>query len=423
MRWVCRAVVLLFPACFHPNYDRPACGPGGTCPSGLQCSAQGFCERPGSGAGSGDDAGIDAPGGGGGGDGGPIDTPPSGNGVCYGPSGWQVCLDAKAGGQVQIVGTLDTGTSTRCLSTLPSSWTASQPAACIVVGDTITVGSVSVTGNRPLVLVAETRITVTSLLDAASHHAGAVGAGAASSADCKPFGSVPGMGPPGGGGAGGGFMFPGGGGGRGNGVTSGSVPGGQAASGQVGAPTRLHGGCAGQPGGGGSASDGGAGGGAVYLVSAGAISISGKIDVSGAGGKGRDARIGGGGAGSGGVIVLFAPSISTMQSTLLIANGGGGGGGSSALDVSQDTSKGDDGLEPVSPTAPASGGAGGQRDGFNGGDGGQGYPAASNTNPGLSGNTGDIGAGGGGGGGGGGYIRSNQALGAAAVSPAPDIKP
>jgi hypothetical protein len=374
----------------------------------------------------GPDAGVDTPGGPGG-DAGPLpDGSPTGNGFCYGPSGWQVCLDARASGQVQIPATLDTHASQLCLGTLPASWTASQPDACIIVGDTIAVGSVSVTGNRPLVLVAQTGITVTGLLDAASHHAGAVGPGSASSADCKPFPAAPGMGPPGGGGAGGGFMVPGGGGGAGNGAAGGSVPGGQAASGQVGAPARLRGGCAGQPGGGGNATDGGAGGGAVYLVSSGAISMSGKIDVSGAGGKGRDAMHGGGGGGSGGMIVLFALSISTMPSTILIADGGGGGGGSSAIDLSQSTVKGSDGLEPVlvTPIAPASGGVGGIGGmGFNGGDGGLGYPAASNTLPGLLGVTGDIGAGGGGGGGGGGYIRSNQMLGSAAVKPAADITP
>src|SRR5262245_16651916 len=78
------------------------------------------------------------------------DGPPSGNGFCYGPSGWQVCLDARASGQVQIPAMLDTNSSTRCLGTLPTSWTAAQPDACIIVGDTITINSTSVTGNRPL---------------------------------------------------------------------------------------------------------------------------------------------------------------------------------------------------------------------------------------------------------------------------------
>src|SRR4051812_8250789 len=39
----------LVSGCFHPSYDRQACGPGGACPSGLQCSAQGVCEQPGRG--------------------------------------------------------------------------------------------------------------------------------------------------------------------------------------------------------------------------------------------------------------------------------------------------------------------------------------------------------------------------------------
>jgi hypothetical protein len=31
-------------ACFHPNYDRPTCGPNGECPSGLSCGPQRICE-------------------------------------------------------------------------------------------------------------------------------------------------------------------------------------------------------------------------------------------------------------------------------------------------------------------------------------------------------------------------------------------
>jgi len=40
-------VLLLIPACFHPNYDHPACGLNGECPKGLTCSAQLICEPPG----------------------------------------------------------------------------------------------------------------------------------------------------------------------------------------------------------------------------------------------------------------------------------------------------------------------------------------------------------------------------------------
>jgi hypothetical protein len=362
---------------------------------------------------------LSACGGGGGGD--------AGTGVCYGPSGWQVCLGAKAIGQVQLQGTLDTGksdASNPCLNSQPTSWTATQPDACIIVGDTIAVTSLAVTGSRPLVLVAQTGIAIMNLLDVASHRAtGAVGGGSRSAGDCDPFGRSPDNGPPGGGGAGGSFNFPGGDGGTGDGTMR---PGGQAIGASVTASAGIRGGCVGQPGGGGRASDGGAGGGAVYLVSAGTISMSGKIDVSGAGGAGTDAEHGGGGGGAGGMIVLHAASITTTPSTILIANGGGGGGGSSARDLQQLTMRGDDGHEPVltTPIAPALGGQGGLGgENFNGGDGGDGYPAASNMVPGLKGQAGDIGAGGGGGGGGGGYIRSNQDLGRAVVSPAADIKP
>lgn len=343
-----------------------------------------------------------------------------GTGVCYGPSGWQVCLGAKATGQVQLQGTLDTGKSALsnpCLKSQPTSWTTSQPDACIIVGDTIAVTSLGVTGSRPLVLVAETGIAVMNLLDVASHHAtGAVGGGSRSAGDCNPFGSSPDNGPPGAGGAGGGFAFPGGNGGTGDGTNR---AGGQAVGTVLRASPGLRGGCVGQPGGGGNASDGGAGGGAVYLVSAGTISISGKIDVSGAGGAGRDAQRGGGGGGSGGMVVLHAAFITTTATTILIANGGGGGGGSSALDQSQQTARGGDGHEPVlmTPIAPALGGSGGflPASGLNGGEGGRGYPALSSA--------GDTGASGGGGGGGGGYIRSNHDLAPAAVSPAADIQP
>jgi len=37
-------ILLLVPACFHPSYDHPMCGPGGECPSGLTCNAQLICE-------------------------------------------------------------------------------------------------------------------------------------------------------------------------------------------------------------------------------------------------------------------------------------------------------------------------------------------------------------------------------------------
>ena len=46
--WHAAWLLLLVPACFHPSYDHPACGPGGACPDGLTCNAQGICEAAGS---------------------------------------------------------------------------------------------------------------------------------------------------------------------------------------------------------------------------------------------------------------------------------------------------------------------------------------------------------------------------------------
>src|SRR5688500_3578010 len=52
-------VVVVLSACFHPSYDRPTCGPGDACPSGLTCRAK-VCEPPGSGPGGGSDASVGA---------------------------------------------------------------------------------------------------------------------------------------------------------------------------------------------------------------------------------------------------------------------------------------------------------------------------------------------------------------------------
>ncbi|HEX7836853.1 MAG TPA: hypothetical protein VF469_05285 [Kofleriaceae bacterium] len=313
---------------------------------------------------------------------------------------------------------LDTDKSGLCLTNQPASWTAAlQPDACFVVGDTVIVASLKATGSRPLVIVARSQINVMGLLDVASHRmSGTEGAGSQPT-DCKPFGRNPGNGQPnggGGGGAGGSFMFPGADGGTGDGVNH---QGGQAPSSDVGAPTRLRGGCPGQPGNGGKPNDAGAGGGAVYLVSAGEISISGKINASGAGGGGGDATDGGGGGGSGGTIVLYGSPVTTMATTVLLANGGGGGGGGST-----GPAKGVNGVDPGFgvPITAALGGGGGILNGGTGGDGGSGYAQSSNAGTGTSG---DTGAGGGGGGGGGGYIQSNQDLAPAVLSPATTIRP
>lgn len=40
------AMLLLVPACFHPNYEQTACGPDGECPTGLTCSPLQICKIP-----------------------------------------------------------------------------------------------------------------------------------------------------------------------------------------------------------------------------------------------------------------------------------------------------------------------------------------------------------------------------------------
>jgi len=81
------------------------------------------------------------------------------NPLCFGPMGWQLCLDALPSGVVTLTGTLDTdrsdvSPSNPCLKNQPTSWTNSlQPDACIVVGDKVTVTSLVATGKRPLVII------------------------------------------------------------------------------------------------------------------------------------------------------------------------------------------------------------------------------------------------------------------------------
>jgi len=340
-----------------------------------------------------------------------------GNPLCFGPAGWQLCLDAAPTGAITLTGTLDTdrndvSPSNPCLKNQPASWiNALQPDACIVAADKVTVTAFNATGKRPLVIIGGTAIAVTTLLDVGSRHTPPPGAGTQST-ECRPFKRNPGTGSGGGGGAGGSFGGQAGSGGLGDNDNRQS---GQAADADVGDPSRLRGGCAGQPGGNAPGGAGGAGGGAVYLVSNGTITIIGTIDASGAGGIGGALQNGGSGGGSGGLIVLSATTISAMPGSLIFATGGGGGGGGAASGPPA-TSRGVDGQDPTVglPLATALGGTGGQVSDGNGGDGGNGFPAAGNS---LDGTGGDDHAGGGGGGGASGFVLSSQALTGAVVQP------
>ena len=327
--------------------------------------------------------------------------------ACYGAGTWMVCFPSAPTTPLTLPGSINTDGG-QCLATQPVGWTAqAQPPACFMVGSTITAaGTTTVQGSRPLVLVAADTITVSSLLDVASHRGGNKGP-AAPAGQCMAFPTIPPDNFGGsGGGAGASFLTAGGNGGAGEkaGNTGGTAPPIDAAP-----PSVLRAGCTGQAGGAtaGSRGAGGLGGGAIYLVAGASITFAGTgvLDASGAGGDAGGTRNGGGGGGSGGTIVLYAPAINAIGARLL-ANGGGGASGG---DSGQPGTNGID-PNPASPLTPAPGAAG------SGGAGGAGYAGGIQAAIGTDGPMTNQQNAGGGGGGGGGYIQSNVPLTGATVS-------
>lgn len=395
------------------------CGPGGACEADGFCSfVDGACA---SGRRYGDHSGPNAgqcvgegilP------DGPPVDEAPdvlvADARQCFGAGAYEVCLMAAPTGTVTLAGALDTDTDSRCLAAQPGMWTTNgQPDACFIVGEQITVtGALSVTGTRPLALIAPD-LTVMALLDVASH--GATVGPAGNAAACAAFVSDPAIGADpdnvGAGGAGGSFRTKGGNGGVAD-MNAGTFPGGVSPAADGATPTVLRGGCAGQLGGAAGAVAGppGAGGGVVFLAATTlTISAGGIVNASGGGANAGGIGAGGSGGGTGGMIVLHADSVAVAGGRLL-ANGGGGASGG------RETQSGNAGGDPPTNNV-TNGGDGGNNPG---GSGGEGF--ATGNNPADAGGTGNADAGGGGGGGGG-YIQSNRALTGASVSPAPTIVP
>jgi len=329
--------------------------------------------------------------------------------ICYGPLPFAVCLDSPPAGALTLPASINTnaGGSALCAGTQPTGWTTapqSQPAACFILRDTITVtGTVTVTGNRPLVLLGATSITVNGTIDAGSSNTAGTTGAASPSGDCGGFGQNPnGNSNGGGGGAGGTFMTVGGNGGTGDGGSN--VQAGTAAMAATAPVPKLRAGCNGQRGGnggGGNASgQAGRGGGAVYLVTGGTLTLAATaiVNVSGGAARGGNNSTGGSGGGSGGMIKLFSQTLTATAGAILVSNGGGG---SSGGDGGANGTDGND-VDPATPATAAAGGTGGG--GANGGDGYASGTAATN------GSNGNNNQGGGGGGGGGGYIQSNNAL-------------
>jgi hypothetical protein len=340
---------------------------------------------------------------------GPIDGPPDAMPDAarqdFGTGVWTVHVPTLPTAGVALPAMIDTGTSPLC-STDAAFTDASQPAACVIVGTTITTpGNTNVRGSKPLVLVATDSVTIDKNLDVAAHRGQAVPAG----------GNWSGCGSPGsgadhttgaGGGAGGSFITKGGDGGAGDG---GNASAGTAAV-ALGTPAFLHGGCPGSHGGDGSQNAAGIanGGGAIYIVAANSITISSLVNASGSGAVGGGHASGGGGGGSGGMIVLYAPQIDASGN--LLANGGGGAGGG---DNNSDGMNGSDEMIAMPLVAPPGGN----------GPGGAGGDGSTNGTGGTSAANGANNDGGGGGGGGAGFIGINVAVTGGTYTPPPTTFP
>jgi hypothetical protein len=341
--------------------------------------------------------GFDANGGGSdGGGSNKIDAPPP----CFGAFS-NVCLSATPKAPLNVTGTMEINTdtaSTQCDAKSPQS-----AQYCIVAATSFSIPSgavLSAHGARPLVLVASDPTATFQLdgeIDVNSSIKGATptkGAGANSN-ECATLAAFPATTT--GGAYGGSFGSKGGDGSDGEGIGAVNSKG-LAAAPLSSFPTALRGGCAGGDGaatGSAGESTGGNGGGAVYII-AHALEISGRINASGAAGRGGASSpsvAGGGGGGTGGMIVVEA-TITTQGKAQMWANGGGGGQGGAT------GATGLDGNESTGANTPALT-TQGTTDGGDGGGGNTKDQAA------LSGvANASKGAGGGGGGGGGGYIRA-----------------
>jgi hypothetical protein len=371
---------LLGPACFRPSYDRPACGPDHECPSGLLCGADLICSASIAPDAS-DDVWMDAAI-----DGASLDG--SASPICLGTF-VKVCADPPQLSLVLAAQTINTDNSSLC-----AAYTATPALdACVITATSIALpgNAVTVTGHRPLILFSTGVLTISGVLDAASH-AALVGP-AGDVGPCATNFANPTTSLQGGGGWGGSFGGPGGDGGN----AAGKDGLGGVAPGTV-AATKLRGGCAGANGANSSHGFGGTrghGGGAVLLLAAQTITVDSTINASGGGGGGGHTFGGGGGGGTGGMIVLEAPTVSMVGKCL--ASGGGGGEGANL----------DDGMNGGEASAPSTGGPGGRNGAVGGGDGGNGTSGTvlgggrggAGTNPGNGGGSGGAGGGGGGGGG------------------------
>jgi hypothetical protein len=269
-----------------------------------------------------------------------------------------ICDTTATSAELQIVAdtTLNTADDGVCNGGIVTQ--SGGPDICVVRYGTISVAAaaaVSVTGARPLALVADQMLSVDGILDvSAVGRASGPGGGLTISGGTPAFTA-------GTGGGGAGFQTVG--------APGGTVAanGGAANGGVASTPQLLQGGprAAGLMAGGRNVGGGGGGGGATLIACRGAVSVSGLVDAGGGSGTigvsngdpMNPADAGGGGGGAGGYVVLQGRAISVTGQ--FYANGGGGGsgipGGANGSDGDRSTNRAPGGVNANG----GSGGAGG----------------------------------------------------------------
>ena len=313
MRRALVAALLLSAACYRPKIPDGAfmCGPGGLCPDGYVCNTLMMCAKPGGGA---DLAGGD-------------DTLFSG----------KVGALELAG----TTGTLKVSTKTGEI-TIDDGVMVTSIFPPSVDGFTI----VNQNGGPPVAVWAFSRVDIpatvtvrpTSESEAIPVFATMNDLTMSGTMDWRTFGGfgnlkgMPGSSKMSGVDSGGGAGGPSGGGGGGGGYSDVGVMGmgtdGGTGGQSYGTPDLMpvHTGSGGGGGGDNGGGRGGNGGGAVVLIAAGALTVEGKIDVSGSNGvPGGPLPGGGGGGGSGGSIFLSGMTVPLNTGHELVARGGPGG--------------------------------------------------------------------------------------------------
>ncbi|MDX6587312.1 MAG: hypothetical protein QOI31_1785 [Solirubrobacterales bacterium] len=288
---------------------------------------------------------------------------------------------ASATGDLTVTTVALINTDTDCTAVQPQ---AGGPDLCVVVYQDVFIASgasLSVTGSRPLALLATETITLAGLIDAA---AGGTASGPGTSLPATVGQDASGDSRPGSGGGG-----HAGGGAAGGGADTPGGAGGAAAGSETAVPL-IPGGRGGPNG----TAAGGGGGGGLQLSACESLTITAdaRINASGGGGMGGApgaSAFGGAGGGAGGSILVEAPVITLSAGALVIAKGGGGGAGGNS--TSGSGTAGAQGADPAFNEQGAPGGPGTPGQGANGGTGasvtlpGQGNPTATSSGAGGGG--------------------------------------